>query len=82
MFSGMIAAWLGISDSETEGKWVSVQTKSPVKYTAWGRRHPRGQRHLNCALMVDMGRNAGMWEDKNCDIKVSFVCKKGGQKQG
>ena len=57
--------WIGYSDEEEEGKWVSHNNKDPVS-THWGvaYKEPNGGRGSNCAVLgwiefID-------WDDQPC----------------
>ena len=68
--------WLGISDTATEGQWVSVKTNKAITYTFWHPREPNGKRNENCVMMrVSNGR----WNDLGCHDNKNYVCKKGGE---
>ena len=56
--------WIGYSDEEEEGKWISHNNKDPVS-THWGvaYKEPNGGRGSNCAVLVFRGD----WDDQPCD---------------
>ena len=65
--------WLGISDNDKEGEWVSLHTKVEMSYTVWGDSEPNGGRYANCAMMW---RKNGLWNDVKCTKKYRYLCKK------
>ena len=56
--------WIGYSDEEEEGKWISHNNKDPVS-THWGLNEPSGTRFANCAVLGWGGFID--WDDQPCD---------------
>ena len=71
---------MGISDTASEGIWISEQTNEKVAYTRWADNEPNsGTADEDC---VDMLINTGHWNDRECHEKFNFVCKKGEETNG
>ena len=77
-FSGRSAfgeVWIGVSDTDTEGLWVSAKTKQITTYQPWLKGEPNGKRDENCVVML-INTDAGQWNDDSCDKTKNFVCVK------
>ncbi|KAL7638642.1 UNVERIFIED_CONTAM: hypothetical protein RMT77_011214 [Armadillidium vulgare] len=63
--------WIGSSDIEEEGVWISQNNKSLVKYTSWSPGEPSGGSDFNCASMEKYN---GYWMDAKCLATFCFAC--------
>ncbi|XP_043407079.1 mannose-binding protein [Chelonia mydas] len=62
--------YLGISDVQTEGKFVYLNGE-PVTYTNWNTGEPNNNGNEDCVAMYDNGK----WNDLDCsNSKVSIIC--------
>ncbi|XP_074816040.1 mannose-binding protein-like [Natator depressus] len=62
--------YLGISDVQTEGKFVYLNGE-PVTYTNWNTGEPNNNGNEDCVVMYDNGK----WNDLDCsNSKVSIIC--------
>ena len=64
--------WIGYSDTQTEGKFVSTDGGHDSEFTDWGAGEPNnfgGQQ--NCAY-ADKRK---FWDDRECYFLYSFMCK-------
>ncbi|XP_072049870.1 C-type lectin mannose-binding isoform-like [Amphiura filiformis] len=68
-------AWIGFTDSETEGQFVwSDGTASD--FTAWDQGQPNdNQGTEDCAELNHVSLPDKSWNDHNCDLQHSFICK-------
>ena len=79
--AGMIqgtGAWLGLSDSKSEGSWKYAQGGGDLgNYNNWLAGSPDGGEEENCAMMFGPGsEDSGKWDDANCTLQMPFVCTK------
>ena len=60
-----IEFWLGITDRDSEGRWVLESTGKSVVFTNWkyGKQNNNGPKH--CAII----NNAQTWNDHPCNLK-------------
>ncbi|XP_060551278.1 C-type lectin domain family 4 member M-like [Ruditapes philippinarum] len=68
-------AWIGYSDEEKEGTWISERTGQPASFTNFADGQPSGGIHQNCAVLHFYN---GKWHDWTCHSggKWHVVCKK------
>ena len=82
---------LGMSDKDTEGRWLWDSDRTPVDYFNWGAvpgagQEPNGQRSQNCIVMMRNFVSGGAsWADISCasDYHLeaqtkSLICQKNG----
>nr|XP_055063219.1 C-type lectin domain family 4 member M-like [Misgurnus anguillicaudatus] len=71
--SGKDNLWIGLSDSDVEGrwKWVDGSTQS---YSFWASGEPNGGRRENCVVSYSSG-----WVDYSCVIAFKWICEKSTQ---
>ncbi|XP_048579859.1 uncharacterized protein LOC5521691 isoform X2 [Nematostella vectensis] len=65
--------WIGLNDLGTEGvnTWSDG---SPMSYINWGNKEPNNWNGMeDCG---EMSRFDGRWNDQNCNLKRTFVCRK------
>ncbi|XP_062595582.1 lectin-like [Saccostrea cucullata] len=66
--------WLGASDIQQEGKFISVSKAESLHYSHWVREQPDnqgGREHCMTYWVSPKGMN-----DAPCDNKYNYVCKK------
>uniref|UniRef100_A0A8C1VH60 C-type lectin domain-containing protein n=1 Tax=Cyprinus carpio TaxID=7962 RepID=A0A8C1VH60_CYPCA len=66
--------WIGLTDSEVEGRWKWVDG-STLTSGFWDPREPNGRRGENCALTYSPG-----WADYPCSDLFPWICEKGSLK--
>lgn len=64
------SAWIGASDTASEGTWVWVDGSDMDGYTNWGGSNPNGSNNENCVLLKD-----GKWTDTPCSLQRYYICK-------
>lgn len=65
--------WLGVSDIQREGQFVTLSDARKPRYSNWLKGEPNNVNNEDC-LLYGIGR--GGWNDGNCESKVNYVCKK------
>jgi hypothetical protein len=71
---GMTEAFLGASDTATEGTWTWV-TDDALTYKNWNTGEPSDTTGAeNCVAMYGDGELAGKWNDVPCDAPKQFIC--------
>ncbi|XP_065936398.1 perlucin-like protein [Magallana gigas] len=66
--------WLGLTDLQREGQYVTMSDARRPRYRNWMRGEPNnGNRNEHCA-MYWITRSG--WNDTVCKGKINFVCKK------
>ena len=63
-------AWIGASDTASEGSWIWVDGSGLDGYTNWGGKNPDGRPNEDCALIND-----GQWNDVPCNLGRPYICK-------
>ena len=63
--------WIGINDSNEEGKWVFDQSGEEVTYTNWYSDQPNGGTSENCASVESF---SGLWFDVSCNGEDNYIC--------
>ena len=60
--------WIGITDSETEGKWLLESSKTTIPFENWYPGQPNGGESQNCVQMYasSSSANHGKWSDDSC----------------
>ena len=57
-------SWIGWSDDEEEGKWVSALNSSislgKEHFTSWAQSEPNGETAENCAILSENGRYSSL----------------------
>ena len=73
LFRNLGVAWIGVSDTASEGSWVNVDNSAVVSYTNWNTNEPNGNQRENCVMMY---QNTGKWNDARCSATLKYVCKR------
>ncbi|XP_057177781.1 CD209 antigen-like protein B isoform X1 [Triplophysa rosa] len=63
-------AWIGLSDSDEEGRWEWVDG-STLTYSFWGLREPNGGTRENCVESYRSG-----WNDNSCNKIKKWICER------
>ena len=75
MFSGYTyGVWLGFSDIQTEGQFVSLTDARSIRYVNWMAGYPNnlnGGEH--CAMWWWPHKG---WNDSPCSMKINYACTK------
>ncbi|XP_061192814.1 perlucin-like protein [Saccostrea echinata] len=67
--------WLGVSDHQYEGKFISISNARSLSYSNWMKGEPNNFRGKeDCTLYWFLHRG---WNDTACNGKINYVCKKG-----
>ncbi|XP_062607489.1 low affinity immunoglobulin epsilon Fc receptor-like [Saccostrea cucullata] len=69
--------WLDLNDLSVEGRWRFFTTGKPVIYTNWMPRQPDSVGE-DCAHMNYPGYKKGQWNDRECGVKLRFICESSG----
>uniref|UniRef100_A0A3Q2DIQ0 CD209 antigen-like protein E n=1 Tax=Cyprinodon variegatus TaxID=28743 RepID=A0A3Q2DIQ0_CYPVA len=67
-------AWIGLTDSLTEGVWMWVD-KTPVTKSYWLPGQPNNYRGQDCGEMVQTD-SGGKWNDDGCFSQQLWICEK------
>ncbi|XP_057177681.1 uncharacterized protein LOC130546432 [Triplophysa rosa] len=62
--------WIGLTDSEMEGRWKWVDGSTPTS-SFWGSLEPNGQRRENCVIT-----DSSAWADYPCNDAFKWICEK------
>ena len=72
--------WVGISDRATEGTWISEKTNKSIIYERWKEGQPNNEKGIeDCGTVAMLNKNIGLWNNRDCSIKLNYVCKKEGE---
>ena len=63
----MCGAWIGLTDQDSEGTWVTAGNKEAQKFFNWNGK-PNGGKGANCAKMLTSGK----WSDDSCDGEGNY----------
>ncbi|KAK7475702.1 hypothetical protein BaRGS_00033073, partial [Batillaria attramentaria] len=63
--------WIGVTDVDTEGKWVYVSDNSTVSVRDWASGQPDNGLHEDCAVFRP---NDYKWHDVGCEGKFKAFC--------
>uniref|UniRef100_A0AAZ3SU49 C-type lectin domain-containing protein n=3 Tax=Oncorhynchus tshawytscha TaxID=74940 RepID=A0AAZ3SU49_ONCTS len=69
-------AWIGLTDSVTEGTWKWVDGNPLTTPRFWGSGQPNGDGSEDCALFSHSSPDQGKWHDYPCSSNHYWVCEK------
>jgi len=67
--AGFTETWVGLSDLETEGTWITVLGQ-PATHLPWAASEPDGGTVANCARLTE----SSVLLDDDCMDKFGFTC--------
>lgn len=66
--------WLGLSDLQNEGQFVTLSDARRPRYSNWIKGEPNNLReNEHCAMYWSLKKG---WNDSPCTVKLNYVCKK------
>ncbi len=72
--------WIGLTDKETEGKFVWTSNGQEARYTYWNRGEPNGDEYgidEDC-VHLETYWNDRTWNDRSCDTSGLYaICQMG-----
>uniref|UniRef100_A0A8C1H8Y2 Zmp:0000001103 n=1 Tax=Cyprinus carpio carpio TaxID=630221 RepID=A0A8C1H8Y2_CYPCA len=68
--AGRTAVWIGLTDSDEEGRWKWVGGSNMIS-SFWWSGEPSGYRGKNCAVSYPSG-----WYDNQCNTANKWICEK------
>ena len=79
-----ISTWLAVTDTDEEGTWTDIYTKTPVKYLPWGPNLPMSSKKYNCLGLKVTVKNSSsltlaetkgsLLEDYQCHYRLCPLC--------
>ena len=64
-----------MSDSASEGHYVSLSTGQEISFTLWGPDEPNEMGGEDCVELIH-DSSAWIWNDKRCGSSKNFICEK------
>ncbi|KAK6324544.1 hypothetical protein J4Q44_G00038860, partial [Coregonus suidteri] len=75
-FEAVTCAWIGLTDSVTEGTWKWVDGTPLTTPRYWDSGEPNGGTFQNCALMYYKSSGQRVWCDFMCSFSQQWICEK------
>ncbi|XP_042172311.1 C-type lectin domain family 6 member A-like [Oncorhynchus tshawytscha] len=75
-FESVTFAWIGLTDSVTEGTWKWVDGTPLTTPSYWGRRHPNAGTYHNCGFHYYVSSGHGVWWSFDCSSSQQWICEK------
>ncbi|XP_046698942.1 CD209 antigen-like protein E isoform X2 [Silurus meridionalis] len=69
------AAWVGLSDRDTEGEWKWVDG-TPLTTAYWNKGEPNSNGDEDCAVMSYVNNPVENWADFHCNNKFTWICER------
>jgi hypothetical protein len=70
LFARATEAWIGGSDTASEGNYVWAISGTPITFFDWSAGEPNGGTSQNC-ILLDTG---GQWKDRECSLFLPAIC--------
>uniref|UniRef100_A0A8C7SRW0 Uncharacterized protein n=1 Tax=Oncorhynchus mykiss TaxID=8022 RepID=A0A8C7SRW0_ONCMY len=74
-FESVTFAWIGLTDSVTEGTWKWVDGTPLTTPRYWWSGEPDGWTDQNC-VEIYMSSGQGVWRDYDCTFSQQWICEK------
>ncbi|XP_070971762.1 fibronectin-like [Oncorhynchus clarkii lewisi] len=75
-FKSVKYAWIGLTDSVTEGTWKWVDGTPLTTPRYWWSGEPGGGTYQNCGEIYYISSGQGVWRDLGCSFSQEWICEK------
>uniref|UniRef100_A0A8C7W4R1 Uncharacterized protein n=1 Tax=Oncorhynchus mykiss TaxID=8022 RepID=A0A8C7W4R1_ONCMY len=75
-FESVTFAWIGLTDSVTEGTWKWVDGTPLTTPRYWWSGEPGGGTYQNCGEIYYISSGQGVWRDLGCSFSQEWICEK------